>query len=54
VITPVTDPERRRYLAATLLHVARADGHVAAAEQAVYRHLLDRWGLDIDELTAGN
>lgn len=53
VLASVTDPERRRYLAATLLHVARADGHLADAEQAVYRHLLERWGLDINELTSG-
>jgi len=54
VLAPVTDPERRRYLAATLLHAARSDGRLAEAERAVYRHLLERWGLDLDELTAGS
>lgn len=54
VIGPVTDPERRRYLAATLLHVAQADGRFADAELAVFRRMIERWGLDLDELTAGN
>jgi uncharacterized tellurite resistance protein B-like protein len=52
VIAPVTDPERRRYLAATLLHLAQADGHPGDAERSVYRHLLDAWGLDLGELTS--
>jgi uncharacterized tellurite resistance protein B-like protein len=50
VIAPVTHPERRRYLAAALLHVAKADGRFADAELAVYRRMLERWGLDIEEL----
>lgn len=53
VLAPVTNPDRRRYIAAALLLVARSDGHFADAELSVYRHLLDRWGLDIEELTAG-
>lgn len=53
VIAPVTDRERRRYLAATLLHVAQADGRFADAELAVYRRMLGRWGLDIEGLIAG-
>jgi uncharacterized tellurite resistance protein B-like protein len=52
VIAPVTDPERRRYLAATLLHLAQADGHLGDAERSVYRHLLEAWGLDLEELTS--
>jgi uncharacterized tellurite resistance protein B-like protein len=53
VLAPVTDPDRRRYIAATLLLVARSDGHFADAELSVYRRMLGRWGLDIEELTAG-
>ena len=54
VLAPVTDPDRRRYIAAALLLIARSDGHFADAELAVYRRMLERWGLDFDELTAGN
>jgi uncharacterized tellurite resistance protein B-like protein len=53
VLASVTDPERRRYLASALLLVARSDGYFADAELTVYRQLLDRWGLDLDELAAG-
>jgi uncharacterized tellurite resistance protein B-like protein len=54
VLAGVTDPERRRFVAATLLHVANSDDHLADAELAVYRRMLARWGLDIEELTAGS
>ncbi len=52
VIAPVTDHERRRYLAATLLHLAQADGELDDAERSVYQHLLDAWDLDLAELTS--
>jgi hypothetical protein len=51
VLTPITDPDRRLYLAAALLHLAQADGRFADAELAVYRRMLERWGLDLDEMT---
>jgi hypothetical protein len=51
VLAGVTDPERRRYLARALLLVARSDGYFADAELTVYRQMLDRWGLDVDQLT---
>ena len=54
VLAPVTDPDRRRYIAAALLLIARSDGHFADAELAVYRRMLERWGLDFEELTTGN
>jgi len=54
VLAPVTYPDRRRYIAAALLLIARSDGHFADAELAVYRRMLERWGLDFEELTAGN
>jgi uncharacterized tellurite resistance protein B-like protein len=54
VLAAVTDPERRRFVAATLLHVANSDNDLADAERAVYRRMLQRWGLDIEELTAGS
>ena len=50
VLAGITDPQRRRWLAATLLLVARSDGYFADAELGVYRRMLDRWGLDLDEL----
>lgn len=54
VLAPVTDPDRRRYIAAALLLIARADGHFADAELSVFRRMVARWGLDLDELTSGN
>ena len=53
VLSPITDPDRRRYLASALLLVARADGYFADAELRVYRRLLDCWGLDLEQLAAG-
>jgi uncharacterized tellurite resistance protein B-like protein len=52
VLAPITDSDRRKYLASILLLVARADGYFADAELSVYRRLLDRWGLDIEQLGA--
>ncbi len=54
VLAPVTDADRRRYIAAALLLIARSDGHFADAELSVFRRMVERWGLDLDELTAGN
>ena len=54
VLAAVTDPDRRRYIAAALLLVARSDGHFADAELSVYRRMAERWGLNVDELTAGH
>lgn len=50
VLAPVTDPDRQRFIAATLLHLAHSDGHFADAELVVLRRLLDRWGLDLSSL----
>lgn len=52
VIAPVTDPDRRRFLAAALLHLVQADGDLGAPEQAVMQRVLERWCLDLHELTA--
>lgn len=52
VLAGVTDTDRRRYIAAALLLIARSDGHFADAELSVYRRMVEQWGLDLDELTA--
>jgi hypothetical protein len=52
VIAGITDQGLRQYLASALLLVARSDGYFADAELTVYRQILDRWGLDLDQLTA--
>jgi len=51
VLAPVTDPERRRFVAAALLKLAHSDGRFADAELVVLRRLLKRWRLDLEELT---
>ena len=53
VSASVTDPQKRRLLAQTLLVVARSDGAFADVELAVIRRLFDRWGLTLDSLTQG-
>lgn len=50
VLAPIVDADRRRYLASTLLLVARADGYFADAELRVYRQILDRWNLTLEQL----
>ncbi len=50
VLGGVTENDRRRLLAVSLLLVARSDGYFADAELAVYRRMLDRWELEIDSL----
>ncbi|KXX63528.1 hypothetical protein [Marichromatium gracile] len=50
VLAPVTEVSRRRLLARVLLLVARADGHFADSELAVYRRILERWEIDLDSL----
>jgi uncharacterized tellurite resistance protein B-like protein len=53
VLASVTDLQKRRLLAQTLLVVARSDGSFADVELAVVRRLLDRWSLTLDSLTQG-
>jgi uncharacterized tellurite resistance protein B-like protein len=50
VLAPVTEPERRRFIAAALLKLAESDDHFADSELAVLRRLLTRWELDLDSL----
>jgi len=51
ILAPVTDPDRRRFIAAALFKLAHSDGRFADAELVVLRRLLDRWGFDLEELT---
>jgi uncharacterized tellurite resistance protein B-like protein len=53
VLAPVRAPQARLLLARLLLVMGRADGRFADAELAVLRHLLDRWGLSLDDLAQG-
>jgi len=53
VLAGVTAPDQRRFLASALLLIARSDGYFADAELTVYRQMLDRWGLDLDQLGDG-
>jgi hypothetical protein len=50
VLTPITDPVKRRLIAQTLLVVARSDGWFADAELKVVRQMLDQWGLTLEDL----
>jgi tellurite resistance protein len=50
VLAPVTDRTARRTLARMLLLLARSDGCFSDVELAIYRHLLERWNIDLDSL----
>jgi uncharacterized tellurite resistance protein B-like protein len=46
----VDDPERRLQTARMIATVAKADGHLHDAELALFRHVLSRWHLSLDDL----
>lgn len=50
VIDLVDDPDRRRVVAQMVLQIIRADGTLHVAELALFRHLLARWGMDLNAL----
>jgi uncharacterized tellurite resistance protein B-like protein len=50
ILDAVTAPEKRLAVCRQIMGVIAADGKLQDSEVAVFHHLLDRWGLDRDEL----
>ena len=50
IIGQVDDPERRLQTARMIATVAKADGHLHDAELALFRHVLTRWNLSLEDL----
>lgn len=52
VADAVDDPKKRLELARIMLNLVKADGEFADTELVLLRHLLNRWGLSLDDLAA--
>lgn len=52
VLDCVDDAKRRIDLAALMLRLISADGHMSDAELATLRHVLKRWDLTLEEIEA--
>ncbi|MEI7968616.1 MAG: TerB family tellurite resistance protein [Betaproteobacteria bacterium] len=52
VIDAIDDPQKRLQTAQMIANVAKADGHLHDAELALFRHVLERWDLSLDQLKA--
>lgn len=50
IVDAVQDPKKRLQTAQMIANVIRADGHLHDAELALFRHILERWHLSLDEL----
>lgn len=50
VVALVDDPRMRVETCRMLLNIANADGRIDDAELAVFRYILERWGLTLDSL----
>lgn len=50
VVDCIDDPALRRAACQIMLIVAKADGKVSAGESAVFRYVLERWNMTLDEL----
>lgn len=50
VVDEVQDPKKRLQTAQMIANVIRADGHLHDAELALFRHILERWNLTLDQL----
>ena len=52
VLDAVDDEKKRVDLAAIMLSLISADGNMNDAELATFRHVLEHWGLTLDEIEA--
>jgi hypothetical protein len=50
VVDLVDDPKRRAETCGMILNIANADGDIHEAELAVFRYILERWGMTLDSL----
>lgn len=50
IVDAVQDPKKRLQTAQMIANVIRADGHLHDAELVLFRHILERWSLTLDQL----
>jgi uncharacterized tellurite resistance protein B-like protein len=50
VIAAVDDPQKRVQTAGMILNIANADGRIDDAELAVFRYIMERWGMTLESL----
>ncbi|MFO1318005.1 MAG: hypothetical protein U1F52_00120 [Burkholderiales bacterium] len=50
IVDAVQDPKKRLQTAQMIANVIRADGHLHDTELALFRHVLERWHLTLDQL----
>jgi uncharacterized tellurite resistance protein B-like protein len=50
VIAAVDDPQKRVQTAGMILNIANADGNIHETELAVFRYVLERWGMTLESL----
>ncbi|KAF0814125.1 hypothetical protein IGB42_01022 [Andreprevotia sp. IGB-42] len=52
LLDTVDDPKKRLLIAALALDISKADNEFSDAELAVFRHMLGRWHLSLEQLQA--
>jgi uncharacterized tellurite resistance protein B-like protein len=50
IVDLVEDPQQRITTCGMILNIANADGRLDDTELAVFRHILDRWGMTLESL----
>ncbi len=50
IVDAVEDPAKRLLAAQMVINVLKADGRLEETELALFRHILDRWGLSLEAL----
>ena len=54
VIDSIDDSSMRLKTAHMILAIAKADGQLHDTELALFRHVLSRWGLSLEQLASGS
>jgi uncharacterized tellurite resistance protein B-like protein len=50
IVDAVDDPEKRLLAARMVINILKADGRLEETELALFRHILERWGLSLEAL----
>jgi uncharacterized tellurite resistance protein B-like protein len=50
IVDLIDDPQQRLNACGMILNIANADGRLDDSELAVFRHILDRWGMTLESL----
>jgi uncharacterized tellurite resistance protein B-like protein len=52
IVDAVDDPDKRLLAARMVINILKADGRLEETELALFRHILERWGLSLEALVA--